>query len=257
MLNICGIVDIGVRRNQNEDKILINKKIYDIGEYEINADENNILVALADGMGGKDAGEIASELVLQEFSEIVDTINIKNYKQEIEKASVEASKKISERVLEDENIVDMGTTLTGAYICEDEIITFNMGDSRTYILKNGMLNQLTKDDSQVQMLIDMGVIEESERNFQENKNIINRFFSANTENNYPTIKEQMLKFQEGDIMLLCSDGLTDYLEIEKIEEELNSKEITLNEKIRNLINKAIENGSSDNISIILVEKKGK
>ena len=155
---------------------------------------------------------------------------------------------------ENQAIKAMGTTLTGAYIDEEMITTFNLGDSRTYILKNNMLSQLTKDDSEVQILIDMGIITEGERNFQDNKNIITKFFDTEQERYFPVVVEQKVKFQKGDILLLCSDGLTDFLQVEELEEEINLQELSLMEKAKRLVNKTIKKGSYDNISVVLVQK---
>lgn len=253
MFDVCGFVDIGVARKNNQDKILINSNVYESGMQFLNIDNNRLLVAVADGIGGKQLGELASKVVLETFAKLIEVINCENYIDVIKKTSEKAYNNLIEEDKRKTKI-DMGTTLTGSYIENETLITFNLGDSRSYVLKNDVLVQLTKDDSEVQIMIDMGMLEEKERNNQDNKNIITKFFNTNGNIQYPTVKKHKISLQKDNILLICSDGLTDYIEIEEMEEELNNKNIALMEKAKNLVNKAINNGSLDNISVILVQK---
>ncbi len=251
MLQICGIVDMGMKHTQNDDRILIEGEVHDIGIYQRELQKDETIVAVADGVGGNPHGDIAAQTALETFA---TAKNIENFRYTIQDLTKQAYKRLQEKVQQEPKNANMATTLTGVYINGEEITTFNLGNSRVYILKNGMLIQLTTDDSIVQNMVEIGIIEESQKKQQENKNIITKYLGTDGTIYEPQIQIQRPKFLQKDIIMLCSDGLTDMLELETIEEELNNKQTTLYEKATNIISKTNQKGGEDNISLILVQK---
>lgn len=233
--NSYGISHKGNRAN-NEDNILI-KKMDDI-----------YLLAVADGVGGHNAGEVASKITIDTLQEIVEdkynqNLSIEEIKQLLRDAYETAHNKIKAEAVGDRE--GMATTLTTAIIKGDKAIIANCGDSRAYLIRNNKIIEKTKDHSLVQVLIDEGHITEEEALNHPMKNILTH--ALGTDDFKVDIYEWNLK--EGDVILLSSDGLHDYIKKEEILEVIKNKD-NPKDIVNELLRTALEK-TKDNVSIIV------
>jgi len=248
-LKISAVSDKGCVREHNEDMILIGKDIFRDDRKEILIDLNNenkkFFVAVADGMGGHNAGEVASEMVLRKMNEKINGLEMNLTEKDLSLKISEWVKEIHLDILnegnKDINKKGMGSTLIGALFYNNKIYYLNVGDSRLYRLRNGYLMQVSKDHS----------LRETIGNKDIASNIIINSFGGG-ENIFVDFASVGSKIFNDDALLLCSDGLSDELNDEEIEETLGNKENAVDE----LLKKAKNKGGKDNISIILVYLSG-
>ena len=233
--NAYGISHKGNRAN-NEDNILI-KKIKDI-----------YILAVADGVGGHNAGDIASKMAIDILQKTVEekynqNLSIEEIKQLLVGAYNIAHNQIKEHAVGDKE--GMATTLTTAIIKGNNCIIANCGDSRAYLIRDGEIKERTKDHSLVQALVDEGHITEEEAMHHPMKNIITHALGIDDFK----VDTYEWELKKGDILLLSSDGLHDYVKKEEIFEVVknndNPKEI-----VENLLDIALEK-TKDNVSIIV------
>lgn len=240
-----GKSEIGEKRNNNEDSIFISDE-----------SDNKNLYIVADGMGGHRAGEVASNSAINAF---VDYIKLHSNEFENENEILDimvgamqySNKMVYEKSKEDEKFWGMGTTLTALAIRNKKLFIVHVGDSRVYILDEGKIRQLTTDHSYVMELVKLGEITKEEADLHPGRNIITRAIGTKDDVEVDTVIESL---KHGDIVLMCSDGLTSMVSESDIENILNC-ENTLKEKVEVLINKANENGGKDNISVIILEQE--
>ncbi|HCO74107.1 MAG TPA: Stp1/IreP family PP2C-type Ser/Thr phosphatase [Clostridium sp.] len=226
--------DVGNKRTFNEDSV---------GYYE---EEDFGIFVIADGMGGHNAGEVASRIAIDTIIEYV--INHKKDRSEEEilnEAILSANRKIYRESLLNESCNGMGTTLVGAFVRENNLTMVNIGDSRGYILKDGQLVKVTKDHSLVQELLDNGTITNEEAKNHPNKNVITRALGTNP---VVTADYYSLDIRGVSKILLCSDGLTNEVSEEDIFRVLQGYN---GNQCMELINMSKKNGGRDNISIII------
>lgn len=231
-----GRTDAGLKRSHNEDAYLEHA-------------ETGLLV-VADGMGGAAAGEVASGIFIDTVLEVFDKKNDNTYKETlalVKKSFEIANKRILEHVKLHPSHKGMGCTAELMAFFNGGYVLGHVGDSRTYLYRDGKLVQITKDHSLVQVQIDMGVISEIEARTQSHKNIILRAVGVNESLD---IDIRGIKFHPGDIFLLCSDGLTDMVENEVIQEVLSTP-TCLETKVEGLIELAKVVGGEDNITVVL------
>lgn len=231
----------GLMRENNEDNLIVEE-----------TDRYN-LFAVADGMGGHKAGEVASFIAIDNIRECFK----KSCEQENFQApsfiidSVQsANDKIREEALKKEECAGMGTTITMAVIDLDLNIAYigNVGDSRAYILKNNEITQITDDHTYVNELLKEGKITKGQAKHHPKRNVITRAVGSE-ECVHADIFE--IELFENDVILLCTDGLTTHLSDEKIRDTL--MEYGSSESVQKLIKLANDNGGTDNITIIIVD----
>ena len=218
---------VGKVRSNNEDS-------YKIGQ-------NYAIVA--DGMGGHNKGEVASKMAVDIISDFI-TAKKCGPVQAVEAANKEIFKKGSKA-----EFAGMGTTAVVCVFEEDKALIANVGDSRGYILRNGELKQITKDHSLIQKLIDEGEITEEEAELRADKSVILRAVGADKDIKVDVFENDVF---EGDRILLCTDGLTNCVDKEEITKTL-AKNISVQKKTEELIEKANEKGGFDNITAVLLE----
>lgn len=219
--------DVGKVRSNNEDS-------YKIGQsYAI----------VADGMGGHKKGEVASKMAVDIISDFV-TEKKCGPVQAIEAANKEIYKKSSKA-----EFAGMGTTTVMCIIEADKALIANVGDSRGYLFRKGELKQITKDHSLVQKLIDDGEITEEEAEMRADKSVILRAVGADKDIKVDVFENDI---SEGDIILLCTDGLTNCVEKEEIMKTL-TRDISIQKKAEELVKNANKNGGFDNITAVLLE----
>lgn len=231
------ITDTGLVRALNEDSLCISPE--------------DSFFAVADGMGGHRAGEVASKMALQLLKHELD--RRLNGGERADLALVdsikEANRSIFEMSARHTEWQGMGTTVTACLKRDGEVLIGQVGDSRAYLLRNNRISQLTEDHSLVQELVKSGCITEEEAFFHPQRNVLTKAIGTG-----PVLDVDLYRFNviSGDLLLLCTDGLTRYM---RQEELLLSVSLApdLDTAARELLKKATSSGGADNITIILVE----
>ncbi len=241
-MKVYGISNVGRRRKNNEDAYLINRiEIFKDGKKRI-----FYVLAVADGMGGHDAGEVASGMAVDRMTAAPLTY-LEGDVAGIRKIIEFVNKKVHERSMEMGK--KMGTTLVAALIEGNNGYIFNVGDSRAYLFRKGKIRQVTKDHSVIQELLDKGLISKEEAKTHPDRHVITMAIGTKESVNPDTYT---LYFDKGDILMLCSDGVTDMLTDEELQEILGSSK-ELNEIGMEIVKKANENGGKDNITVVLAQ----
>lgn len=225
--------DVGNRRTLNEDFV----KYFE--------DDNISIFAIADGMGGHNAGEVASEVALETIITYLKENNEKDKVAALKEAVRRANYKIYKMSILNDNYSGMGTTITVAYVVDGKILIANVGDSRCYTFYKNTLTKITKDHSLVQELLDNGSISEEEAINHPNKNIITRAIGTK-----PSVEVDIYELNIDDVetVLLCTDGLTNEVSEQEICDIINNDKTNCCEE---LINLSKERGGRDNISVII------
>ncbi|TVQ80676.1 MAG: Stp1/IreP family PP2C-type Ser/Thr phosphatase [Bradymonadales bacterium] len=236
-LRSCAISDVGRKRQKNEDSYLINDELR--------------LFIVADGMGGHAGGEYASRIAITTIEESFKTASTEqlNFPEKlIESAIVEAGGKIVQKAEEDRALRGMGTTVVALCFSDKKAILGHVGDSRAYLFRDGILEQLTEDHSLVNEQVKSGLISAEEARNHQFKNIITRSLGVTAEVEVDLISK---KLKAGDVILLCSDGLSNLVELSEMEKELRDRETVLATKA--MVDLANKRGGDDNITTIVVE----
>lgn len=239
MLKTFSITDIGKKRKLNQDYVYTSEM--PIGNLP------NVFI-VADGMGGHKAGDYASKYTVEIICSEIEKSLEKNPVKILEKAIAQANRHIRMKANEDVALDGMGTTVVVATCFGKYLEVANVGDSRLYIV-NDTITQITKDHSLVAEMVRMGGIDKETARNHPDKNIITRAVGAND-----TVEIDFfdVELNEGDTILMCSDGLTNMLEDEEIRMILNGQRDIV-EKAQELVKAANNNGGQDNISVILIE----
>lgn len=240
MLKTFSITDIGRKRKQNQDYVFTSEQA--IGNLP------NLFI-VADGMGGHKAGEYASKYTVETICNCIEWSFEKNPTLILQKAIETANTHIRRRASEDISLEGMGTTVVAATCLGRYLQVANVGDSRLYVV-NEQIRQITRDHSKVEELVRVGVIDREAARNHPDKNIITRAIGASdtVEADFFTVE-----LEEGDIVLMCSDGLTNMLEDEEIRKILRDPG-ELENKARGLVEAANAHGGKDNIAVILIER---
>lgn len=251
MFRVATIVDKGLYKANNEDRVLINNHVYDEIQFDVELVNSDVLLAVADGVGGENAGEIAASETLKRISNIYPLSDM-DYEKTLNSVITDCCDHLTELALQNIEYEGMATTLAGLVIHKEAIFTFNLGNSRVYRYRNGMLRQLTHDHSVVQEMVDAGLLDNSKRDDISCKNIITKYIGSNGIKFDPSIIEHEIILQVGDIFCLSSDGIHDFVSIDEIERVLD-KHTKLIDKAVELANVAKSKTDHDNLSIILLE----
>ena len=236
------LTDPGKVRDHNEDSVAIvmNESL----EY---------LLAVADGMGGHRAGEIASNITINHLTKrFKDKVTVGTKEEAIEflkQAVSEANEKIYEYTEENPESKGMGTTIVVALFTNDYLLFGNIGDSSGFVFKNNKIHKVTTYHTLVNLLVKSGELTEEEARKHPRKNVLMRALGATT-----TVEMDIVMVEtDVDGILLCSDGLTNMLEFEQIEKVLNEK-LDAQDMVRKLINKSNNRGGNDNISVAYLKR---
>lgn len=241
--HFCAKTDPGRARDNNEDSVVY--------------DEASLTAVLADGMGGYNAGEIASGMatafIKSELSrwltEAGTGVKAKEVRRAMEICVDNANRSIFNSANSNANYAGMGTTLVVGVFRDDKLVLGHIGDSRCYRLRAGLLEQVTKDHSLLQEQMDAGLITPEQAATSSIKNLVTRALGVD-ESVLLEVNEHQV--QVGDLYLMCSDGLSDMVDDELIARIVTS-DLALDQKATQLIDQANENGGRDNISVLLVE----
>ncbi len=230
---------VGLVRKNNEDNCCVCDDIP--------------LLAVADGMGGHKAGEVASKLALDAVAEYLRGNSLLIEKEPVEAlkmALAHANTIVFGHSREDgEKFRGMGTTITAVLPRDDKIYIAHVGDSRVYQVRGDEINLLTSDHSLVNELVKSGGLTEEEAANHPQRNVLTRAVGTS-----PTVEVDVdiNKVQNGDVIVLCTDGLSNRVDLEGIKKAAAS-DITLAERARLLVDMALERGGADNITVILYQ----
>ncbi len=207
------------------------------------------LLAVADGMGGHKAGEVASKMAIDKVLEIFkqNPIDSDHVVSAILRAFEEASAEIDLKSNENENYEGMGTTLTLAYLEHGVLYVGHIGDSRAYLVDSKGIRRVTQDHTLVSELVRKGTISEKEAKNHPQRNVIMKALGSGCKG-LPEIKE--IEIQEKTIVLICSDGLTDLVSDEEIHREINKHSNKLVDALIALKDLALHRGGIDNVTIV-------
>jgi PPM family protein phosphatase len=220
--------DAGRQRHANEDAYYARAPVY----------------AVADGMGGAQAGEVASRIAADAFDERPQD---GTPEQQLARVAKEANRRIFDLAQEDSSRSGMGTTLTGALVDDDEVAIVHVGDSRAYVFRDGELRQLTRDHSLVEELRRQGRLTSEEAEEHPQRSIITRALGPERD---VEVDVQTHRARSDDVYLLCSDGLTSMVREERVREIL-SEAPSLQAAVDGLVAEANQMGGRDNITVVL------
>ncbi|MFF2028320.1 PP2C family protein-serine/threonine phosphatase, partial [Streptomyces sp. NPDC058171] len=205
------------------------------------------LLALADGMGGHAAGEVASQLMIAALAHLDDDEPGEDLLGKLEAATREGNDTIADHVEEDPELDGMGTTLTAILFSGNKLGLVHIGDSRAYLLRDDSLAQITRDDTFVQSLVDEGRITAEQAHTHPQRSLIMRALTGNEIEPTLTVREA----RAGDRYLLCSDGLSDVVSDETIENTM--REGSQDECADRLIELALRSGGPDNVTVVVAD----
>lgn len=239
MLKTFSITDIGRKRKLNQDYVYTSED--PVGNL------SNVFI-VADGMGGHNAGDYASKYTVETIvAEIIKSFE-KNPVRILSRAIEVANEHIRVRAGEDAALEGMGTTVVAATLVGKYLQVANVGDSRLYVV-NDTIRQITRDHSLVEEMVRMGGIDREAARSHPDKNIITRAIGACDKVDVDFFSVEL---KPGDIVLMCSDGLTNMLEDEEIRMILHGQRDIV-EKAEELVKAANQNGGKDNIAVVLIE----
>jgi len=233
-----GASDVGLRRANNEDAFLVNAEIG--------------LFAVADGMGGAAAGEVASAIFIEAAGELFDATAPATAEQAsalVQEVFGLANARMISHVTAQPDHRGMGCTAELLVCYGERYLVGHVGDSRTYLLREGELRQITKDHSLVQQMVDQGQISAAEARHHSMKNVVLRALGADLELSLDLVRGSLFP---KDLFLLCSDGLTDMLDDNAIKKALVFP-VSLSEKVGLLIEGAKAAGGRDNVTVVLCQ----
>ncbi|MBV8030536.1 MAG: Stp1/IreP family PP2C-type Ser/Thr phosphatase [Betaproteobacteria bacterium] len=252
ILEVASATDPGMVRSHNEDSVA--------------ADPANGLVVLADGMGGYNAGEVASGMattvIITEMQQMLAKVEPyaidEKTKQQVgrrilREQVLKANTSIYQAAQSQPQYAGMGTTLVTCLFYDNKILVAHLGDSRLYLARDGKFSQVTRDHSLLQEQIDSGLITPEQAKHAQHKNLVTKALGID-----PSVEPEMNEYptKPGDIYLLCSDGLCDMVEDEDIGMAVQTLGANLKLAAEQLVQMANDNGGRDNVSVILVRVLG-
>ena len=239
MLKTYSMTDIGRRRKLNQDTVYSCE--HPLGNL------NNLFI-VADGMGGHKAGDYASAYTVKAIEREVEVCEDKSPIKILREAITVANMEIYEKASTEPDFAGMGTTVVAATIIDDTLYVANVGDSRLYLIDKG-ITQVTKDHSLVAELVRKGSLDESQAKLHPDKNIITRAIGA-----APSVEIDFFEVElsAGDIILMCTDGLTNMVDDDEILRIVRCG-VDVPEIAENLIKMANNNGGKDNIGVVIIE----
>lgn len=252
----CFATNVGKVRKNNEDNFYFNG-IYKRAPEETHFMKKDLvyhggLFAVCDGMGGEEFGEKASLFAVENLKEFQN----KDFEKYVNEYIGKANKRICD-MIEENNGTRSGTTLALIYINNGKFVSYNIGDSRVYVYRNGKLMQVSEDHTRTAQMIKMGVMTKEQASTHKDRHVLTQHLGIfEDELIIQAYKSEKAEIVNNDMYLLCSDGLTDMLQDSEIENILK-KELTAKEYVEMLINAALENGGKDNVTVGIIKNIGK
>ena len=233
------ITDVGQLRDMNQDYCYTSEN--PVGNLP------NLFI-VADGMGGHNAGDYASKYTLEQIVNVVSESQYTDPGKIIAEGIARANEMLLERANEDAERKGMGTTVVVLSVTGNKLVIAHVGDSRLYIV-NDTIRQITKDHSYVQEMVRLGEMDEETAKDHPDKNIITRAIGVGKEVAVDFFEEEIAA---GDVILMCSDGLTNMVEDDAIRNIINGQR-DIAEKAEKLVETANRNGGKDNITVVVIE----
>jgi serine/threonine protein phosphatase PrpC len=232
------ISDIGLVRETNEDSYI--------------CDPPHLFI-VADGMGGHVAGEIASKLAVSTVTGYIqEHVGKDNLEVLLKEAITQANTSIYQMALSKEEFSGMGTTVTASYVDGETIYWGHVGDSRIYLLRNGKLHQITSDHSLVWELVQSGNITKDEAYVHPKRNMLTRAVGTSC---LITVDTGLVHWKPGDIVLMCTDGLTNMVSEQEICTLMQRDDCDIISSVKQLVTQAKGAGGFDNITVILFKNE--
>ena len=245
MFKSVGKTDIGLKRNVNQDY------------FKLGNTSRASWAIVCDGLGGEKAGEVASKLATKEISKHIENyysseMSFDDIKKVLVTALNIANSKIFDISQEDKECEGMATTAIVSLIVDGHLHIAHVGDSRIYLVRDGAVDQLTKDDSLVQALIENGTLSEAEAKNHPQRNCLTKAIGVEKD---VDVRYNCFEISEKDVILMCSDGLYNYVDEKTILENLGAEKLTA-EKCHCLtdkfVNMALDGGGNDNITVVIM-----
>ena len=265
-VEVAGLTHPGKVRPHNEDQFLVAKLAKSMRVLSSSfagpdptwfADEEGHVFIVADGMGGAAAGEQASALAVATLESFL--LNALKWFMhvdgeehalfaELRAAFDHADKAVVDRAREDRRLAGMGTTLTMAYAVGEDLYVVHAGDSRAYLRRKGRLTRITRDDTLVQMMVDGGLISPQDAKVDRRRHVVTNVVGGPDRGVHAAIHK--LRIEPGDVLLLCSDGLSEPVDDARIDGVLAAAPST-EEACRMLVQQALDGGGPDNITAVV------
>ncbi|MGG6310080.1 Stp1/IreP family PP2C-type Ser/Thr phosphatase [Paenibacillus macerans] len=244
MIKTVYVSDVGRVRSVNEDCTWVAR-----------LEQGYTLGIVADGMGGHQAGEIASRLAVDTITHDLEALPAglpaTACGEELKKAILHANEVVFRKASEHTEYHSMGTTVVAAILADREGMIAHIGDSRAYKFHQGELVQLTDDHSLVNELLKNKQISEEEANVHPHRNVVTRALGTDER---VEVDMNQVTLEPGDMLLLCSDGLSNYVKPEQMTLTLGADDLNLNDRADRLLQLALRAGGDDNISVALLEQ---
>ncbi len=266
-IDVAALSDQGRVRDLNEDHFFVARGGRHIATLLTNIpsrdvptrfEETGYIMIVADGMGGHAGGEVASRMAISTLINIILHVPDwilrldEEHAQKIMERAAERYRKVHEALQEkaklDPTLRGMGTTMTAAYSLGDDLFVAHVGDSRAYLFREGKLQLLTRDQTQAQLMADIGMISQKEVARHRLRHVLTSALGGVEKT--VRVDLQRLKLLDSDRLLLCTDGLTDMVEDEGIAGVLASTP-TSEDACRKLVDLALENGGKDNVTVVV------
>ena len=228
---VAAVTDPGRMRRHNEDSYVIDPPLF----------------AIADGMGGAQAGEVASRLAT---AALKDSGGNGAGEQRIADLIQEANRRVYNRSSTDPNTSGMGTTITVALVGDEQVAFGHVGDSRAYLIRDARMEQLTEDHSLVNELLKTGKLSREEAESHPQRSVITRALGTDPDVDVDTFT---VRTENGDLFLLCSDGLTDMVSEDAILDVVERHRDDIKGALRALVKEANRGGGQDNITVVAFE----
>lgn len=257
-LYVAAVTNPGMAGRQNEDRFAVSA--YRLSEKNPTP---SVFAIVSDGIGGHRAGEIAAEMAVETISHMVSQSDARQPLGVLDHAIQVTSDAIAAKAKDDTQRLGMGTTCACAWVIGDRLFTASVGDSRIYLLRNGGLMQMTVDHTWVQEAVEKGILQPEEARSHPNVHVIRRYLGssktpqadvrmrlATDESDTQSRSNQGLRLLPGDVLLLCTDGLTDLVKDDEIEPAVRG--LDLKAAAQTLVDLACSRNGQDNITVVLV-----
>jgi len=247
-LQIASRTDIGLVRQGNEDNL------YVVPTDHAAIEKEGVLVGVADGMGGHNAGEVASQIAVETLATYYDTVaEGVTEEQRLAKTIQKANERILDRSNENLDCQGLGTTLTSLLVKGEQAIIGHVGDCRIYLCRKGRLTQITMDHSLVQEAVREGILTPEQARVHPQRNIITRALGTQEDLEVDTLT---LTTRPGDLFFVSSDGLHGLLEDFEMEDLIHQAKGEVDQVTDALVEAALDQGGTDNITIVVVRIPG-
>lgn len=238
--------DIGRVRQVNEDQSWVGQL------------NNGVTIAIvADGMGGHQAGDVASQKAVDAFRSMLEQsaakadLSLQEGKMLIRQAISQANEAVFEMASRNERYYNMGTTIVAALVKQDNAIIGHVGDSRAYKITEGVITQLTNDHTLVNELVKSGQLSADEAAHHPRRNVLTRAVGTDS---HVDIDIQAVELSSQDVLLLCSDGLSNMVSEQQMLQTVTAEQLGLEARADHLIQLALHAGGDDNITVVLLQE---